>query len=207
MHNRENMRLYFLDIMRGIAVLLMVPFQLAEALKLINLYGDPSLNFLSRLWTFLFWFCAGFSVVLMNQKYSFRKFWLKLLMRFVEFSAIGFFLMLYVPFNIPNPWLYEAVASIGFNGLILGLIVYFRKIEIYIACLGTLLALKQIVILPSFSPLEVLSWMLLSSILALNPPETQIRFRILEFLGRHALIFYVGHFIIIGFINKLVTFY
>jgi len=186
----------------------MVPFQLADALKLINLYGEPTLNFLSRLWTFLFWFCAGFSVMLMCEKYSFRKFWLKLLVRFVEFSIIGFFLMLYVPFNIPNPWLYEAVASIGFNALILGLIVCFKRIEICVACLGFLLVLKQVIILNLwFDPLLVLSFMLLGSILALNPPKTQIRFKPLEFLGRHALIFYVGHFIIIGFINKLITFY
>lgn len=200
-------RLYYLDILRGVAVLLMVPFQLAEALKLINLYGDPSLNFLSRLWTFLFWFCAGFSVVLMCQKYSFRKFWLKLLVRFAEFSAIGFFLMLYVPFNIPNPWLYEAVASIGFNALILGLIVCFKRIEVYVTCLGFLLVLKQVIILNLwFDPLLVLSFMLLGSILALNPPKIQIRFRILEFLGRHALLFYVAHFIIIGFAKRFFGF-
>lgn len=198
-------RLYYIDILRGIAVLLMVSFQTANALKLLDLYGNPILFHFGELsWVFIFWFASGFSVMLMRQKYTNQHFWRKLILRFVEFSIIGYFLIWFVPFNIPNPYFYEALGSIALNSLILGAIIYFKRIEICISCLAVCLALYQVIPLNIyFNPFEVLSFMLLGSILALNPPKTQIRFRILEFFGRHALIFYVGHFIIIGLINKM----
>ncbi len=193
------MRLHYLDILRGIAVVLMVSFQLADAVKAINLYA-----FRHATWVLLFWFISGFSLTLMHQKYPFKKFWLKLIGRFVELSALGFFLMVYVPFNIPNPWFYEALGSIALNSLFLGIILYFQKAHVQLCCLVICLAVLQNVSLDLyFNPFLALSFMLVGSIIALNPPKSQVRFKPLEFIGRHALTFYVVHFLLIGFINRV----
>ena len=199
------MRLFYLDIIRGFAVILMVVFQTIDAFKLIDLYGVPQLYVLSRCWTFMFWLVAGFSCMLMKKKYPPKKFWLKVGWRFLKFSAVGWFLMLLVPFNIPEPWLNEAVASIGLNLIFLSFIVALNRIEIFVASLGVLIALNWLVKLNVlFSPFEVLSFMLIGAILAMKPSDIQIRFRPLEFLGRHALLFYVGHFLIISVITRIV---
>ena len=110
--------------------------------------------------------------------------------------------MLVVPFNIREPWTGEAVASIGMNLIFLSFIVMFDSITVNVASLGVLLVVKELVPLNvMFNPLEVLSFMILGSLLAMNPPQIKVRFRPLEFLGRYALWFYVGHYLIIWLIG------
>lgn len=197
-------RLSFLDVIRGVAVLWMVVFQTLDGFGFYDLYGSSWFQF-GLNWVRLFWFVSGFSCVLMCRKYNLKRFWLKVAYRFTLFSAVGLSLAFIVPFNIPqvwimpNIWLYEAVGSIGLNLVFLSVLVWIDKISVYVASLFILLTAQITIALNvMFNPFEVLAFMILGSILATSEFNLNIKNRFLEFLGRHALLLYVSHFLIIA---------
>ncbi|TET19317.1 DUF1624 domain-containing protein [Candidatus Bathyarchaeota archaeon] len=193
-------RLHFLDVIRGVAVLWMVAFQIADAFGFYDLYGSSWFQF-GLNWVRLFWFVSGFSAVLMYRKYSVKRFWSKVAYRFTLFSCVGLLLALVVPFNIDvtQIWFYEAVSSIGLNLIFVSVLVYVNRLSVYVASLFVLLTAQITIALNvMFNPLEVLAFMILGSILATKDFNLNIKNRFLEFLGRHGLLLYVLHFLIIA---------
>ena len=193
-------RLNFLDVIRGVAVLWMVVFQTLDGFGFYDLYGSSWFQF-GLNWVRLFWFVSGFSCVLMYRKYSLKRFWLKVARRFALFTAVGLFLALVVPFNIDvtQIWFYEAVSSIALNLVFLSVLVCINRFSVYVASLFVLLTAQTTLrISVMFNPLEVLAFMILGCLLATKEFELNIKNRFLEFLGRHALVLYVLHFLIIS---------
>ena len=193
-------RLSFLDVIRGFACIWMIVFQTVDAFGLYDLYGSQWFQF-GLNWVRIFWFVSGFSAVLMYKKYSRKRFWVKVGRRFVLFSCVGLFLTFLVPFNIDpyQVWLYEAVASIGLNLVFLSVLVTINKFSIYVASLFVLLTVQTTLpVNVMFNPFEVLAFMILGCLLATKEFKSKIKNRFLEFLGRHALVLYVLHFLIIS---------
>lgn len=193
-------RLHFLDVIRGVAVLWMVVFQTLDGFGFYDLYGSQWFQF-GLNWVRLFWFVAGFSCVLMFRKYDLKKFWFKVAYRFTLFSCVGLLLALVVPFNIDitQIWFNEAVSSIALNLVFLSMLVCINRFSVYVASLFVLLTVQ--ITLPvnvMFNPFEVLAFMTLGCLLATKEFRLNIKNRFLEFLGRHALVLYVLHFLIIS---------
>lgn len=197
------MRLHFLDCLRGFAVIWMVIFQTVDAFGFYDLYGSMWFQFGFN-WVRIFWFVSGFSCVLMFRKYNFKRFWSKVVYRFALFSSIGLFLTLVVPFNIQNIWVSEAVASIGLNLVFLSVLICVNRFSVYVASLFVLLTLhKTLPLNVMFNPFEVLAFMILGSMLSYVSFKVNVKNKFLEFLGRHALIFYVSHYLIIALFSHM----
>gem|GEM_PF-6535673 len=116
-------RLKYVDVVRGIAVLLMIGFQLFDMFsKDFGLYDTHYHAIRYVNWFPMFMIIAGFSLELMFDKYNVRTFYLKVLRRFLLFTLISWFMIFWCQFKV-NPLLFdgEIVGAIGLNLALLSL--------------------------------------------------------------------------------------
>ena len=110
-------RLKYVDMVRGIAVLLMIVFQLFDMFsKDFGLYNTHYHTIKYVNWFPMFIIIAGFSLELMFDKYDVKTFYLKVLRRFLLFTLVSWFMIFWCQFKV-NPLLFdgEIVGAIGLN--------------------------------------------------------------------------------------------
>lgn len=110
-------RLKYVDMVRGIAVLLMIVFQLFDMFsKDFGLYNTHYHTIRYVNWFPMFIIIAGFSLELMFDKYDVKTFYLKVLSRFLFFTLVSWFMIFWCQFKV-NPLLFdgEIIGAIGLN--------------------------------------------------------------------------------------------
>jgi uncharacterized membrane protein len=110
-------RLKYVDMVRGIAVLLMIVFQLFDMFsKDFGLYNTHYHMIKYVNWFPMFIIIAGFSLELMFDKYNVKTFYLKVLSRFLLFTLVSWFMIYWCQFKV-DPLLFdgEIVGAIGLN--------------------------------------------------------------------------------------------
>lgn len=183
-------RVKILDVLRGLAVLSMIFFQLW------SFWGFPLYEtIIWKFWIYLFWFCSGCSLSLMRER---PKFYERILKRFLMFTAIGYLLTFVVPFHIVSPWFGEALGSIAFNNLWVALILKIQDFKWKILWMLTFIPLSTVKLGFMFEPFLVILCMLIGVVFVEGLKRVDVRFQPLEYFGRNALFFYVGHYLIFG---------
>ena len=200
------MRLVYLGVVRGAAVISMIFFQSLDMLTNFDWYSgwwEPFFN-----WVTLFLVVCGFSLQLAYEKYGLKKFFWKTLERAILFALIGLFLTIYCGF--PKQPFAEIVSTIGVCSLLITpLFIYPKKIVFILFGIG-MLALRFLMPLPFMFQLhEIMFYFTIGVLLACYRNQ---KFHVIEklpfnkqlaFAGRHALLGYVGHFIIVFTILRL----
>lgn len=128
---RLSERLKYVDMVRGIAVLLMIVFQLLDmSSKDFGLYDTHYHTIKYVNWFPMFMIISGFSLQLMFDKYGTRVFYLKVLKRFLEFALISWFMIIWCQFKV-NPLVFdgEIIGAIGLNLALLSLFFLVETIQ------------------------------------------------------------------------------
>lgn len=211
-------RLTYLDMLRGFSILWLLVFQLLDMFSVYDLYGQFWFQ-LGFNWVAPFFIIAGFSCNLMLEKYSIRRFYLKVLRRLVFFVGIGFFLTFWCGFQAKSLFIFdrEVVGAIGFNLAILSVFfsfaykikndflnaTWFFSLSVIMFVLSQVIALDVI-----FNPFIMLFYMTFGAMLGFLKNTKlfiiaeyleKIPFaNVLAFFGRHSLFFYFFHYAIIN---------
>ena len=206
------MRLTYVDIIRGFAVLWMIFFQLLDMFSDYNLYGQHWFYVVN--WVPIFFVVAGFSSNLMFMKYGVKRFYVKVLRRFTFFASIGFFLVYWCEFKAKSLLVFDAdvVGSIGLNLLLLSIlflftvktsnikhnVLWFGFWSLFMFVLNWLFPLDVI-----FSPFYMLFLMCIGIYLAFLKEKIPFQYikkipfrKVLAYFGKHPLFFYFFHFAI-----------
>lgn len=199
-------RLNWLDSLRGFALIFMVSFQILDSLKILDLYDKQQLFYWLGVygWVIPFWIVSGYSSVLMHRKYGRKIYLQKTVFRFFQFQAIGYFLMIVVPFNISIPMFEEALGSIGLNILLISPLILLKNLKALIVAFPALLTIHYLVSFPFFfSPSFISAFMCFGACLSHLRIKGDLKIPILNFLGRHALKFYVAHYVVIAVVSRI----
>jgi len=193
----------------------MLFFQLLDMFSNYDLYGMTWFRYIN--WVSTFFIVAGFSTELMFEKYGVKRFYIKVLKRFIFFSCIGFFLTFWCEFEAKSLFVFDrdVVGSIGLNLILLSFLFLFTsKISnvFYNAtwfsfCGLTMIILSHLVPLDViFNPFITLFYMSIGASLAFlkdtkisvfaNYIEKIPSAKVLAYFGKHSLFFYFFHFAI-----------
>lgn len=200
------MRIRWIDIIRGVCVLSMISLQLLDAFKILNLYDTHQIFYWWGVvgWVIPFWLVSGYSSTLMLRKYGSKTFFKKTFYRFIKFSLVGYSLMFLVPFSIQYPSVEEAVASIGLCLMVISPLIALRNLKSLLIAVPSLFTVHYLIPLPFFfSPSLVSAFMLLGACFSYLRIKKDLKCKPLEWVGRHALKFYVAHFLIITIVNRI----
>lgn len=196
----------YVDVVRGVAVISMVFFQSLGMLTSYDLYGQWWLPFFN--WVTLFMVMCGFSLQLAYEKYGLKKLFLKTVKRAVWFGLIGLVLTLYCGF--PKEPFAEIVSTIGVCSLITTPLFIYPKKTLFIIFAVCTIVLRFLAPLPFMFQLhEILFYFTIGILLACyRKPQFHILEKLpfnkqLAFTGRHALIGYVGHFLMVFTVLRL----
>lgn len=123
------MRLHYVDMVRGLGLLYMLVFQILEMYSQDvdlsgNFYWLLGRNYFS--WFSVFMVIAGFSIVLMFEKYQDKQFFTKAFWRLIRFIIIGYFLVFWCQFQVATVF-DEVVSAIGLNLMILSPFLFLSK--------------------------------------------------------------------------------
>ena len=195
-------RINYLDSLRGVAVLFMVITQTLHYLTEFNIWGEWWF-FKYVNWVSLFMLIVGFSLQLAYEKHG-SDFVTHVWKRFFIFGLVGAFLSFYCGF--PKQRFAEVVSVIGFCTLMISPLFLNPKPLTFILSSLSMFTLYNFVKLPfMFNIFEILFYMSIGVLLCQHRPQKDIRkIPILNVIGKYALLFYVGHFLIIGGIMRIV---
>jgi len=209
------MRIVYVDSIRGFALLWMLFFQLLDMFSTYNLYGQHWFYVVN--WVPIFFIVAGFSSNLMFQKYGTKRFYIKVLRRFMFFSCIGFFLTSWCGFTANSLFIFDrdVVGAIGLNLLLSSLLFLFsskisnifHNVLWFGFCGSIMFILNWLFPLDViFSPFVMLMYMCFGVALAFLRETKILRIahyiekipfsKVLRYFGEHSLFFYFFHFAI-----------
>jgi len=126
----EMSRLVYVDVLRGIAVLWMVFFQLLNMFSVVNIYTD--LTWMQRFigWFGIFIVVVGFSLRLAFEKYEMKDFYKKIFKTGTKLICIGLVLTIICDFQIGFRVIdMEILGAIGFNCMIMCSLFLIDKIS------------------------------------------------------------------------------